>query len=329
MRVLLLSHENDIDGVNCVVLAKLAFEELDYKLFPSVSVLEKNFRRMLQDGTLESYDRIFITDLALENPSLDMLAESPHCNKISILDHHISSIKSGLNCYDFTKIEEKRPDGKGRCGTALFYDHLTKNGFLPQSPILDEFVELTRLEDTWEWKSSGTIGSFAHDIAILFSSMSIEDYLDHMLASITTHEKFVFTAEEQSLISAKKKEFEDKLQKLWDETEILEDEFGNTYGAVLADYEYRNELTEYIRKLDDQKGISYIIIIDMEKGEFGQKSYRSIVEGFDVNSIASSHGGGGHKEAAGVNIMEEQKRMSLTLQRRDKINYLCSCHFTK
>ena len=41
---------------------------------------------------------------------------------------------------------------------------------------------------------------------------------------------------------------EDKLQKLWDETEILEDEFGNTYGAVMADYEYRNELAEYIRK---------------------------------------------------------------------------------
>lgn len=66
MRVLTISHENDIYGVNCVVLGKLSFEDMDYLLYPSVFVLEANFRRMLDDGSLYSYDGIFITDLALE-----------------------------------------------------------------------------------------------------------------------------------------------------------------------------------------------------------------------------------------------------------------------
>lgn len=56
MRVLTISHENDIDGVNCVVLGKLSFEDMDYLLYPYVSVLEANFRRMLDDGRLYSYD---------------------------------------------------------------------------------------------------------------------------------------------------------------------------------------------------------------------------------------------------------------------------------
>ena len=32
MKVLIFSHKNDIDGMGNVILAKLAFQEVDYKL---------------------------------------------------------------------------------------------------------------------------------------------------------------------------------------------------------------------------------------------------------------------------------------------------------
>ena len=43
-KILLFSHESDIDGLGCVVLAKLAFKNLDYVLLPDIRKLELIFR---------------------------------------------------------------------------------------------------------------------------------------------------------------------------------------------------------------------------------------------------------------------------------------------
>lgn len=329
MKVLLISHENDIDGMGNVILAKLAFEELDYLLFPSVSVLESRFRELLTEGSLKPYDKIYITDLALDNPSLKMVADDPELSqKVSVFDHHIESMNKGLASYDFTHIEEVDSNGKKRCGTELFYEHLQKSGLLSRKPIIDDFVELTRLEDTWDWTKSGELGIKAHDLAILFGVIGIDEYLSHMYRHVISDSTdFTFTQEESSIISAKKEEYKTKLRSLWEETEVFTDEFLNSYGAVFAEYQYRNDLAEFIRGLDDQKGIKYLIIIALEKGLFGQKSYRSIEPGFDVNAIASLRGGGGHKDAASVNITEGQKAMCLTMKRKESLEYLAKSSF--
>ncbi len=331
MKILLISHENDIDGIGNVVLAKLAFDELDYLLYPSVSTLEENFRELANSNALASYDKVYITDLALADPALEMVASSPPLkDKVLIFDHHEESVKKGLDRFDFTKIEEKSEDGHKRCGTEMFYEYLLEKNLFASSSVLKDFVELTRLEDTWEWKNAGEYGQKAHDLAILFSAIGIEDYISSMYAKVTSKDEVIaLTDKEKAFVLGKKREYEAKLQSLWEETEIFEDEEGNLFGAVFADYEYRNELAEYIRKQEDQRGIKYIIIIALEKGANGQKSYRSIEPDFDVNAIASLHGGGGHTAAAAVNITEEQKGKCLTLQKRDSLSYLSSSKFTQ
>lgn len=329
MKVLLLSHESDIDGLGNVVLAKMAFEDLEYCLFPSVSVLKSQFREYLSTGFLNDFDKIFITDLALGNPSLDMVASDPILfSKVVVLDHHIASINDQLGIYDFTKIEEKDENGKKRCGTEMFYDYLVSCDLLTRSDILDDLVELIRLEDTWEWKTTGEKGVLAHDLAVLLNAVGIQGYIDAMSKKVHCGEgRIVLTDEEMRFIEEKKREYEENLSDLWNSVEIFRDEFGNLFGVVYADYEFRNELAEYIRKQPDKRGIKYIVMIAMEKGIAGQKSYRSIEEDFDVNAIAQLHGGGGHKAAASVNITPEQKAKSLTLQRREGLEYLTQSKF--
>lgn len=330
MKILLLSHEGDIDGLGNVVLAKLAFDNLEYHLFTTPVFLEKKFREMLENDSLSSYDMIFITDLALESPSLELVAQTPHlAAKVRVLDHHTTAIENGFGIYSFTKIEECREDGHKRCGTEMFYEYLTEHGLLKKTPILDDFTELTRLEDTWEWKGEGNRGLKAHDMAILLSGLGVENYIDAMYNKVTSQNQTVeFNEDEQNLIASKKREYEMTLQNLWENTEILTDEFKNRFGIVYADYEYRNELAEYIRKLADKKDIEYIVIVSLEKGVAGQKSYRSIDENFDVNEIATLHGGGGHSKAAGVNITEEQKAKSLTLPKKEGLEYLAKSKYT-
>ena len=328
-KIIIFSHENDIDGIGAVVLGKVAFGDIDYVLASNVYALETKFREKLEDGSLSQYDRIFVTDLALYNPSLKIVSEDPILSKkVLVLDHHKSAINEGCDQYDFTTIVEADENGKKRSGTDLFYEYLCKNGLLSRTKALDEFVELTRLEDTWEWKTSGDLGLKAHDMAILFNVIGIDDYIGSMRKKIS-NSSVEFTEEEQGTITLEKERFLKRLQEIWSNAEFFTDEFKNKFAAVFAEYELRNELGEYVRGLSGID-IAYLVIVALEKGDYGQKSYRSIAPGFDVNKIAEAHGGGGHPAAASVNIAKKQKENALTLKRinpREALEYLADCKF--
>lgn len=324
---IIFSHESDIDGLGCIILAKLAFDVVDYQLLPNIGKLEETFRDYFKSKKLEDYSEIFVTDLALYDPALTMVAESPLKEKVFVFDHHKKAIDDNMNRYTFTKIVEEDENGK-RCGTELFYEYLKQNHFINTTKAIEEFVELTRLEDTWDWKKAGFMGQKAHDLAILFNVLGIEEYISKVLSKLSNNsETFELNEEERNLIQMKKKEYDNLLKSILSNAEYFLDENENKYGVVFADYEYRNELTEFIRNNNNPENVKYFIFIALEKGESGQKSYRSIKEGFDVQEVASSHGGGGHPDAAGVSITKEQKLTSQSLPKREALKYLAESKY--
>ena len=329
MKVLIFSHESDIDGLGNIVLAKLAFKDLDYILCPGFKELKNKFSECLSNESLIPYDRIYITDLALLPPTLTSLNENDTLNKkVLIFDHHTGSLDEGCGKYEFETITELDEQGNKTCGTKLFYEHLLKEGYLNRTDILDEFVELTRLEDTWEWKQKGDFGIKAHDLAILFNSINNrEEYVSRMITKINNDKTIEFNEEELTIIQNKKAEYEKVLKDILDTSKILIDENNNKYCAVFAKYEYRNELAEYIAKIGNPNQVKYLIIIALDKGAYGQKSYRSIIKGTDVNEIAISHGGGGHPESASVIITKSQREHANTLEKDEALTYLINSSY--
>ena len=117
------------------------------------------------------------------------------------------------------------------------------------------------------------------------------------------------------------------MKKIMESAEYFIDDDGNKFGIVFAPYEYRNELPEFIIKNKNPESIKYLIIVAMDKGEFGQKSYRKVADSFDVNNVAMKHGGGGHPGAAAVNITKEQKEKSMLLSKKDSLKFLADSSF--
>ncbi len=324
---IIFSHESDIDGLGCIVLGQLAFEEVDYVLVPNVEKLEQTFRKYLEAGKLDKYNKVFVTDLALYDPSLTRVAKSSLKDKVLVFDHHKRAIDDNMNRYPFTKIVEEDEKGK-RCGTELFYEYLLQKNLIKASEKIEQFVELIRLEDTWEWKKTGSIGEKAHNLAILFNAVGIEKYISSMTSKLLNHSSsFEFDEKETSLIQSKIEEYDCMLESIISSAEYFLDENANKFGIVFADYEYRNELAEYIKRNENSEKIKYFIVVAINKGEFGQKSYRTIEEGFDVNEVAVLHGGGGHPGAASVNITEEQKAKALVLTKKEGLKYLADSKF--
>ena len=329
VKKIIFSHESDIDGLGCIVLSKLAFESVDCVFAPNVEKLESIFREFIESHKLDEYDDIYVTDLALYDPALTMVAESTLKNKVHIFDHHKRAIDDGMNRYSFTKIVEEDNNEK-KCGAKLFYEYLVDNNLISTTVAINEFVELTRLEDTWEWKKQELAGGgvLAHDLAILLNAIGKDNYVSSMTSKLLNNRiSFELSEEEKVLIKNKKDEYNNLLQSIILSAEYFLDENNNKFGIVFADYEYRNELAEYIIRQGNPDAIKYFIIVAMNKGEYGQKSYRSIEDGFDVNEVAMLHGGGGHPGAASVNITEDQKVKALVLSKKEGLKYLADSKY--
>ena len=171
---IIFSLRNDVDGFGSIVLARLAFDRnLDYCLVNNKIELEAKVRRMIEDSSIYQYDEIFITGMPLLSPSYNLASEGPYLfEHLKVFDHHQSTIDAGLDGKDFATVKVN-DNGRVTCSTELFYNYLLEQGNLVRTKALDDFVELTRLEETWEWKNAGELGKKAHELDALLKSLSL------------------------------------------------------------------------------------------------------------------------------------------------------------
>ena len=320
MKRIIFSHESDIDGMGSIVLSNIAFDSFDYELFPNVNELEVRFRYLMDNNLLDKYDEIYITDLSLLKPSIDMVNKSDLKNKVKIFDHHQRAIDEGLDKYSFSTIIEKENDKK-MCATSIYYNYLVENNLIDKNDTLDEFSEMVRLEDTWSWEKFGDFGIKSHDLAILFNAVGIDNYITNLVSKIK-NDDLSFNSSDVELINNKKEEYNNKTIEYINNSCIFIDELGNSFGITYAPYEYRNEITKRIINDGNKDDISYMIVVAYDKGDFGQKSYRSVKPGFDVNEVAKEHGGGGHPGAAAVYITKDQKEEASKMDKIAALEYL-------
>lgn len=302
MKILLFTHKSDIDGMGNVVLAKLAFDEVDYVLCETFN-LQNEIAQYYDNGSIYNYDRIFVTDLWLEEPTLSKVANDKKLNdKFFVFDHHKSALEGNFNRYPFTTI--RISDEKGLCsGTSLFYEYLIRNGLIDcKSKRINDFSELTRKYDTWEWKTK-YVDEMPHELTLLFDSVGCDGYIKLMFEKLsnTIDGNFQFNELERMLINNKINQVQEKLSN-YAKKVYYEEILGLKAGIVFIDYEYRNDLAEYFRQNNFDMDFAMLIALD-----YGTISYRNIKDGINVRLIAEAMGGKGHDNAASSPISEEQK----------------------
>ena len=300
MKVLVFTHKSDIDGMGGAVLANLAFDEVDYVLCETFN-LQEEIKKYYDNGKIYNYDMIYVTDLWLEEPMLSVIAnDSKLKNKFMVFDHHESALKEGYDKYDFTTI--RITDQKGKCaGTSLFYEYLLREGLIDKSNAKDEYVELTRRYDTWEWKNIYN-DETAHELTLLFDAVGCDGFIKLMISKLNNiSDKFEFDELEKMLINNKKEQVREKLTNYIKKIEIR-DVLGYKAGIVFIDYEYRNDLAEHLREI--KYDIDLIIEIAMD---YGTISYRTVRDNFKVREIAEYFGGKGHDYVASSPIHSDSK----------------------
>ena len=291
-KVLVISHEDDIDGLGGVILGYLAFKDIDYML---IHVKEQT--EIVDFVKNSNYEKVFITDLGLEDKIADEINELGM--DILHFDHHETNVYASK--YAFSTVEIQR-NGISTCGTELFYLYLKENNLLKDNALIKRFVEDTRAYDTWDWVKNNNVE--ANDLNKLFGIVGIDTYISKMVDKLRNNNKDIFDETDKYLIELNTQE-ENKLIELSDKSLIIREKDGLKFGIVFG-----NKFLSIIGNTlcNRHPELDYMLLIDPLEMKVSLRSVR-----IDVSKVAESYGGGGHKYAAGFSLNEEKFKSLLKI----------------
>lgn len=281
----LITH-NDLDGIGCEIVFKLLYgNEVD--VF-SLGYNEVNniVEQSLEELRLGTYEELFITDLSI-NEELAKIIDKEGL-KVQLLDHHPSAIH--LNEYSFAQVIINLSNGLKNSGTYLSFcnlmDDLIDKELYNES--LEDFVELVRQYDTWEWKEIFK-NEEAKRLNDLLYILGREKFVDNMIHRIKNNE-ILFSETDELILEIKQKEIDNYIN-IKEKELIIKDFKLYKIGIVMADShtsELGNILCERHEELD------FIAIIKQEA-----VSLRTVKDDINLSDIAKEFGGGGHPKASG------------------------------
>jgi oligoribonuclease NrnB/cAMP/cGMP phosphodiesterase (DHH superfamily) len=284
---------NDLDGVGCGVVARCAFGGKVEIRYNSVEGLNLQVERFLEKSKKKSF--LFITDLSVNEANehgLDEFVKSG--GRVKLIDHHKTALH--FNKYSWGSVQVEYENGKLASATSLFYEYLIQNGLLLPTEGLNEFVELVRQYDTWEWEKNGTLQ--AKRLNDLFYMVSLDEFEEKMTERLQNNEHFLFDEFEVKILDLEEEKIERYVRRK--KREVVQSNIHDHYVGIVHAESYHSELGNELGK--ENPHLDYIAIMNMG----GKKiSLRTIHDHIDVSEIAGIYGGGGHAKASGCSMTKE------------------------
>lgn len=288
MKDLLISHISDIDGVSPVILLKLTKVEFDY-ILKEPHEMDEFVEELLKED-LNSYQNIYITDLALSENFYKKIKESGYAYKFKIFDHH----KTHLFAKDYENVVIDIEE----CGTTLFYNYLSKKYKFKK--IVEDYIKYVKNLDLWLWVEKSDF--MAKELGNIFDLYGRNTYIEEMYQKLKRGKKFKWNKFENKILKIEKDTVDRYLKKK--DKELYKIEYdGYLIGAVFSE-RYRSELGNYLSSIHPE--LDLVVMINMSGG-LSLRTEKDI----DISILAQKLNGGGHKKACGAHIEEEVKESIL------------------
>ncbi|WP_029326612.1 DHH family phosphoesterase [Bacillus sp. m3-13] len=289
---------NDLDGVGCGILAKLAFNEKVKVHYNSVGSLNYQVAEFMEEATPRH--QIYITDLSVNEENAKKLEHfaKQQDGFVQFIDHHKTAMH--LNEYSWASVTVEYEDGRLTSATSLFYEYLLEQDLIARTEPLDEVVELIRQYDTWEWdRNNNTKAKRLNDLLYM---ISIDDFEARMLQKLTGAGKFDFDDFETQILDMEEQKLERYLRKK--RREIIQKPVGDYWVGIVHAESFLSELGNVLGK--ENPHLDYIAMINMGSKRI---SLRTIHDNVDVSQVAGKFDGGGHAKASGCSLNEQAYKL--------------------
>lgn len=287
---------NDLDGVGCGILAKLAFGESVQVRYNSISSLDNQLGQYLEKLPLsQNEDNLYITDMSPDDEMAERLNEQVKLGaKVRLIDHHKTA--NHFNEYNWATVRVEYENGKLASATSLFYDYLKTHQLIVVKSAIDEFVELVRQYDTWEWDVNNN--HQAKRLNDLFFLLSIDEFEEKMFKRLQEQEHFEFDEFERKLLEMEEGKIERYIRRK--KRELIQTFIGDYCVGIVHAESYHSELGNELGK--ENPHLDYIALLNMGGKRIG---YRTIHDHVDVSKVAEQFGGGGHAKASGSSMSKQ------------------------
>lgn len=267
---------NDLDGVSCAILAKLAYkDDIDIEYCSNPAEVSTK----LSNNT-KQYDKIFVTDCSFD-------CDIPSDN-IYVFDHHHTAINL-LTKIKHADIREYY-NNRLTCGTELFYQYLIKCNLIHN---IDFFVEQVRLYDTWDWtKSTSKLPKYLNMLMYMLSADTFVSIFTERLAKQDVNELTIFNQHERDLLTYEVIRQQQDIEKsLAHITTIKTSKY--TLGIIVGDY----NMSSLGNAMCERYNIDIAVGINLMQGIVSVRTQRDDI---DLGKLMKATGnGGGHAKSAG------------------------------
>lgn len=303
----------DLDAAGCCILLDVClglggnpYEHRFCKNPTDCSDKIKEFLKEMEDGV--EYN-IVISDISIKDEAvadeLDAAFKSGKIARLNLFDHHPTA--KWMEKYQWCKIEISHITDDGKevktCGTELLYDYfedvvqkLVSNNLT--DALIDPYVEIVRMYDTYDWKNAGEYGKIAYNHNTIFNRYGMSRYATLMASRILKGEDIrKFTPEEEEMIAEEDAKFEAHLEEcrklLTVRSDYIDSIGAFKYGALFCS-KYTSETGN--RLSTENPELAFILMINIDKMKV---EIRTAHDDFDTSEFAKINGGGGHPKASG------------------------------
>ena len=299
---------NDLDGVGCAILAKLAWGdgvEIRYCNSP-----EEVTNRLIKDDNTYRH-LVYVTDCSFNYEKV-YNGNKRVIGKLRLFDHHATALSLADKNHYFV-VETNREDGKLTCGTEIFYKFLKeRKGFTINC---DYFVEQVRLYDTWDW-TLGT-SNIPKYLSMLLFTDSITKFCDNFVVKLlkgNMNDLNVFTDTERAILEYEERRQNKEMEKALKNTYIVETNH-YSYGIVFGDC----NMSLLGNAICEEYNVNIALNINPSTNIIGVRTTRNNI---DLGKFMKDfYHGGGHPKAAGASIpiMAEDFIKSVL---KDRVNFV-------
>ena len=311
MRTIIISHEEDLDGVASAVMLTYALLQRDKQ--KAVFTVFANYNNV--DEIVEQHarnaDEIFISDLCLRNTGLSAFWNHLPADRVTIIDHH-SQTSASLEAWKGT-MTPIFDDSGSKCATDLVFENfvipLTSFAAFKQHGELERLCQITHSTDLF--LQDEPLSMPLSDIVTVLGADTVYNMFLHQLRTnevcFLDDSKFneamrlaVMTAAVRRLTSldlARKTVVHEPIN-----TSQFQDECSDrpVVSACIIQG-YQTDVGNEIRK---QYPFGWIAMLDLDRHQISFRTNDETIArtGVNVRDIAAKLGGGGHPCASGAPI---------------------------
>lgn len=289
MGIKCIYHTSDLDGKCSAAVVMYA-----HKSTHNVGLIPINYGWQFPWDSISSKDTVFMVDFAIQ-PFEQMIKLKHHCKKLIWIDHHKTSIMA------YAAVFDGHLDGKQRVGIGACL--LTWEYFFPEQPI-PQAVRLLAEYDVWNHRNSLTL-PFQYGLRSLPNTPT--DPIWQRLFEDSSELVKSICKDGSAILRYIKRDNQIKAKTLWHRTEL------DGLQLCAANFGPANsQLLDVI--WDPKKFDAMCLYYWAPKKDSWTVSLFTDREDVDVSAVAATHGGGGHKSAAGF----QTRTLPFELRKREQ-----------